>query len=207
MSLRTQLEKIQADLGNTSEEYDNFDSVLDVLGVPDTANKDLYTCLITDRLDNATYGNSALKTLIDAIKAVTDVIPDSGALTSIAQDATVAKSTQIDPTITTATYTYLDAGGAQDVVEVVNTDKALVKGIFVDCTTLTQNGTLTFSVKIDGTNYRVVKSQSFTVASDDSIYMPIDMAIDDDFKFSYTEGVDETADRDLPYKLVYEVRG
>ncbi len=147
------------------------------------------------------------------IQASTDALPDDGELSSLAQnstvakDATVAKAAQLEPTITTATYTYLDAGSAQDIVEVVNTDKALVKGIFVDCTTLTQNGTLTFSVKIDGTNYRVVKSQAFTVASDDSIYMPIDMAIDDDFKFSYTEGGDEGADRDLPYKLVYEVRG
>jgi hypothetical protein len=43
-------------------------SLLLALGIPDVAGKDLYTCLITDRLDNAGFGLSNLKTLIDAIQ-------------------------------------------------------------------------------------------------------------------------------------------
>lgn len=39
-----------------------------LLGVPDVAGKDLYTCLITDRLDNGTYGLSALETLVDSLE-------------------------------------------------------------------------------------------------------------------------------------------
>lgn len=38
-----------------------------LLGIPDTAGKPLYTCIVTDRLDHATYGLSALNTSIAAI--------------------------------------------------------------------------------------------------------------------------------------------
>lgn len=38
----------------------NLSSLLAALGIPDTLNKPLYTCLVTDRLDNAAHGLSAL---------------------------------------------------------------------------------------------------------------------------------------------------
>lgn len=38
-----------------------------LLGIPDVAGKPLYTCLVNDRLDHATYGLSALDTKIGAI--------------------------------------------------------------------------------------------------------------------------------------------
>ena len=53
-------------MGNFSGQT-NLQSLLAALGIPDTAGKPLYTCLVTDRLDNGTYGLSALKTLIDAL--------------------------------------------------------------------------------------------------------------------------------------------
>lgn len=175
-NLKALIDAIQIDLGNYSGQT-NLQSLLAALGIPDTAGKPLYTCLITDRLDNATYGLSMLAT-----KAI------------------------LEPTITSATFSYLDAGGTQDIVEVVNTKKVLVKGIAVDCNTLTQNGTLDFWTKIDGTNYRKIKSVAFTVASDDSVMLDINIEVDDDFKFTWTEGGDEGAARDLPYKLSYEIR-
>jgi hypothetical protein len=46
----------------------NLQTLLASLGIPDVAGKDLYTCLITDRLDNATYGLSALETLVDDLE-------------------------------------------------------------------------------------------------------------------------------------------
>jgi hypothetical protein len=46
----------------------NLQTLLASLGIPDVAGKDLYTCLITDRLDNATYGLSALETLVDNLE-------------------------------------------------------------------------------------------------------------------------------------------
>lgn len=187
-SARTNLKTILALLGNPDTAgaslYDNIgdfigqtnlQSLLAALGIPDTAGKPLYTCLITDRLDEATFGLEALKN-------------------------------RLEPTVASATFSYLDAGGTQDMVEVVNTHKVKVNGIFVDCNTLTQNGILKFWTKIDGSTYRMVQATTFTVASDDSIFAALNLVTDKDFKFTWEEsGGDEGAARDLPYKLSYEV--
>ena len=135
---------------------------------------------------------------VDAIQTVTDGI--------VAAHALLATAAQLEPTISSSSYTYIDAGGVQDIVEVVNTKKILVRGIFVDCNTLTQDGTLSFWTKIDGTNYRRVADVSFTQASDDSVMLSINIETDKDFKFTWEEGVDEAADRALPYKLSYETK-
>lgn len=62
-ALKNLIDTLQANIGDFQGQA-NLQSLLQVLGVPDTALKSLYTCLITDRLDNATYGLSSLKTLI-----------------------------------------------------------------------------------------------------------------------------------------------
>lgn len=147
---------------------------------------------------------AAIQTDVTAIKAVTAILPDAGALTSIAQEATVTTlDAKVSGTIASASFDYLDAGAKQTIVEVVNTAKKLVKGIFVDCNTLIQNGTLGFETKIDGTNYREVAKAAFTVATDDSIMLPVNIITDKDFKFTWTEGGEEGADRALPYKISY----
>jgi len=156
---------------------------------------------VTDVLPDA----GALTTLageVTAIKAVTDVLPDAGALT------TIAKVAQIEPSISSGTFSYLDIGGTQNIIEVVNTKKVLVKSAMVDCVNLTQNGTLSFWTKPDGTNYRKMSNLdvAFTIASDDSICMKVDIETDKDFKFTWTEGGDEAAARDIYYKISYETR-
>jgi hypothetical protein len=111
----------------------------------------------------------------------------------------------LQPTVTTFSYSYLDAGGTQAIYTASPTTNVLVHGIFVDCTTLTQNGTLAFQTKIDGTNYRTVRTQAFTVATDDSVMMDVNLVTDDDFRFVWTEGGDEGAARDLPYKVSFQI--
>ena len=59
------VDAIQTDLGDFSGRTNNQD-LLSVLGVPDVAAKDLHTLLVTDRLDNGTYGLSAIRTRGDA---------------------------------------------------------------------------------------------------------------------------------------------
>jgi hypothetical protein len=51
----------------------NLQTLLASLGIPDTAAKPLYTCLVTDRLDHATHGLSALDTDLDTIIASTQI--------------------------------------------------------------------------------------------------------------------------------------
>jgi len=211
-----------------------------------------------DAIDTAlTTIDDYIDTEVAAIKAVTDALPDAGALTTINTNVNTANTNigsaaahtltslvaklgddtltvkarldaidtalttidnyvdtevaaiiaQLDPTVTSSSYSYTDAGGVQDIVAVVNTKRVHVHGILVDCTTLTQNGTLSFLTKIDGTNYRrCVPDQAFVVATDDSVYMRVDIVTDKDFKFTWTEGGDEGADRALPYKLSYSTR-
>ena len=66
--LTTKVDNIQADIGDFSAQV-NLSSLLNVLGSGwNTANKDLYTALITDRLDNATYGLSVIEGLVDDLK-------------------------------------------------------------------------------------------------------------------------------------------
>lgn len=65
-TIEAKIDAIQTDLGDFSART-SLQSLLTTLGVPDVAGKDLYTCLVTDRLDSATYGLNALKTLVDAV--------------------------------------------------------------------------------------------------------------------------------------------
>lgn len=112
----------------------------------------------------------------------------------------------IQGSVSSGTLSYLDAGGTQDIVEVTTSDKKhLIRGILVDCDNLTQDGTLALFVKVDGTNYREVANVAFTVASDDSVLLDANLITDKDFKFTWTEGGDEGAARNIPFKASYQV--
>lgn len=70
-ALNADLDTIIANIGDFQGQS-NLRTLLAVLGVPDVSGKPLYTVLVTDRLDNATYGLNALKTLIDAVQTDLD---------------------------------------------------------------------------------------------------------------------------------------
>lgn len=182
-ALNTDIDAIQTDLGDFSGRTNNK-SLLAVLGVPDVAGKDLYTCLITDRLDHGTYGLSALDTDLGVIAA--DVAATDGS----------------------GSYSYLDAGGEQTVLELTpGANKYKINGIFLDLVNMTQNGTIKVYLKVDGTTYRELFSDSFVVATDsDGVFIDFSATINDDLKVTYTEGADEAAARTIPYQIVYEVK-
>jgi len=88
--------------GNT-----NLRTLLAALGIPDVAAKPLYTCLVTDRLDNATYGLSALQVLIAALQTDLDNGTDGlGALKALIDalnDLSAAQvNTEVDNALDTA---------------------------------------------------------------------------------------------------------
>jgi hypothetical protein len=62
------IDAVQADLGDFSGRTNN-QSLLAVLGVPDVAGKDLHTLVVTDRLDHAAYGLSAIEALVDDLES------------------------------------------------------------------------------------------------------------------------------------------
>ena len=104
---------------------------------------------------------------------------------------------------TAGSFSYTNAGGEQTVIEITDGNKRMIGGVWLDLTTMTQNGTIKAYYKVDGTNYREVTSQAFTVATDSvGLWMAFDMGIEYDFKITYTEGADEGADRAIPYQIV-----
>lgn len=135
------------------------------------------TAITTDRLDNATYGLEAIKNAITGGGSGEDK----------------------------GTFSYLDAGGEQTVIELVITDRKIIQGAWLDMVNLTQDGTVKCYYKVDGANYREVSSEAFTVATDsDGWYIDLNMGVSDDFKITYTEGADEGAARNIPYAIVWQ---
>ena len=101
------------------------------------------------------------------------------------------------------TFSYLDAGGEQTVLEITSNTMRILHGIWLDLVNMTENGTVKIYYKIDGTNYREVTSAAFTVATDsDGFYIDVNMGIKYDFKVTYEEGGDEGADRAIPYQII-----
>lgn len=108
------------------------------------------------------------------------------------------------------TYSYLDAGGEQTVIELTDGSYKMLGGIWLDLSNMTQNATIKCYYKIDGTNYRAlsvggtVQSYAFTVADAiDGVYLDLQIGISYDFKVTYEEGGDEGAARDIPYQIIY----
>jgi hypothetical protein len=106
------------------------------------------------------------------------------------------------------TYAYTNAGGEQTIYD--NTEAGFVRvvnGIWLDLVNMTQNGTIRLYYKIDGTNYRLVTAQTFTVATDpDGVYINVNMGVRQHYKITYEESVDEGADRNVPYLVTWEVK-
>lgn len=111
---------------------------------------------------------------------------------------------KLNSTAITGTFSYLDAGGEQTVLEITTTTMKMIYGIWLDLVNMTQNGTIKFYYKVDGTNYREVNSQSFTVVTDsDGFFLNANLPIKADFKITYTEAVNEGAARNIPFSLIY----
>ena len=108
------------------------------------------------------------------------------------------------------TYSYIDDGGEQTVIELTDGSYKMLGGIWLDLSNMTQNSTIKCYYKIDGTNYRqlnvggTVQNYAFTVADTiDGVYLDLHIGISYDFKVTYEEGGDEGAARDIPYQIVY----
>jgi len=105
---------------------------------------------------------------------------------------------------TSGTLSYLDAGGEQTVVEITNSTRKVIQGIWLDMTNLTQNGEVILYYKVDGTNYREFDFVLWNAASDSpGLYFPGPMAIGEDLKVTYEEDADEGAARNIPYAIIY----
>ena len=115
MSADVEVAALQTDIGDFSSRA-NDNSLLDVIGLPDVAGKDLYTCLVTDRLDNGTYGLSALHTDLATKPSTTDIgvrqVFEKAITTNANAGATVVGTVANQACVIESIIIYADANGA-----------------------------------------------------------------------------------------------
>jgi len=103
----------------------------------------------------------------------------------------------------TGTFSYLDAGGEQDVLEQTISTRREIKSIWLDAVNMTQNGTIKLYHKIDGSNYREFDALDFNVATDSDGILINGFTVNGDWKVTWTEGADEGAARNIPYNIIW----
>lgn len=177
-------------------------------------------------LISITKQNAAAIVVMDAIGDETNGYLESGGdihdvLYADAAGASIAvdiaeNQTDLDTLIATngsadssGTFSYLDAGSEQDVVELTNSTRKTIIAIWVDAINLTNNGTFKVYYKVDGTNYRelVANADTITSGTDEAINLITGtLAITEDLKITYEEASDEGAARDIPFSVIYETK-
>ncbi len=101
-------------------------------------------------------------------------------------------------------FSYLDAGGEQDVyVDAATTRRKI--SIELDLNAMTQDGTIRVKRKVDGANYRTWIEHSFSAAGAEKVWTVSEAVTNQAFKVTYQEAVDETADRDIEYNVITKV--
>ena len=174
-SIVARVKQVIANIGNFAGQT-NLQSLLAALGIPDVSGKPLYTCLITDRLDSASYGLSALKTLTDSANSSgTFSYLDTGGEQTVAE-LTPTKRIKL-------TGIWLDLENMMQ----NGTIKLYYK---IDGSTYRNFASRAFTVASDP----------------EGMYIDIPAGINAAFKVTYTEGSDETAARDIPYQIIYDKR-
>ncbi len=172
---------------------------------------------------------ASVKSETAAIKAKTDNLPadpadesniqgklGTPAGASVSADIASVKGdvftlpTVCSSTHTAGNFTYTDAGGEQTIFEFTPPSpprRRTVQGVWLDLVNMTQNGIIKLYYKVDGTNYRQFHSLAFVVATDpDGIFLNFTMGIRSSIKATYTETVDETADRIIPFEAIVDQR-
>jgi len=104
---------IYADVGDFVGQT-NLQSLLAALGIPDVAAKSLYTCLVTDRLDNATFGLSAIETLVDDVEIELAKVPKSDAAVTWNATALASVNAEVDTALNTIVPAAPTAGSLND---------------------------------------------------------------------------------------------
>lgn len=221
---------IQADIGDFSAQS-NLTSLLAALGIPDTSGKPLYTCLITDRLDNGTYGLSALKTVIDTKAASSTALTNAtwtdaraGYLDNLSAGAVALAANQLtDATWTDTRAAYLDHLVAADTASThdittandqTETDMFSISAttmyqlsVYVDVSVLVtavEGGTVTFRLynKIDETNYREIATTDFVVGTTTTHPSFEVMMCNHNSKLTIQCGADVTETRTINYRYI-----
>jgi len=143
---------------------------------------------------------ATIDTAVDVIKAVTDNLPDSGALNDLASILGL-----VDTAEAAGPYSYTDAGGEQDVYEDTATTRRRISLCFSN-RNMTQVGTFRIYRKVDNSNYDLWIEQPVTVGIGDERAWDKELVTSLPWKITYEEGADEGAARDIPYEVITQVK-
>jgi len=160
--------------------------------VPTQANIDTQ---VDNALDTAVPGAPTADSINERVKAIDDLTQASGA-----GDLAAIKGL-VDTAETAGPFSYLDAGGAQDVVEDTAVTRRHIKLEFSN-RNMTQTGTFIIYRKVDGTNYDLYASQAVTVGAGDDRAFDAEFSTNQAWKLTYTEDVDEGANRAIPFNII-----
>lgn len=110
----------------------------------------------------------------------------------------------VDSVQFTGPKSYLDAGGEQTVRENVLGTRRRIWLNFSN-RNMTQTGTFRIYFKVDGGNYDLYVEQPVTVGAGDERAFDAEFTVNQDWKLTYEEDVDEGAARDIPYNFIMQV--
>ena len=146
-----------------------------------------------------------LDTITDALGALTDAAaigdPDN-VTTAMSYLKQIVNLLLADATV--GPFTYLDAGGEQDVVEDLSTTRRHINVEF-DLTAMTQNGTIRLYRKVDGVTYQIFSEVAFVAADVEQVFEYV-FSTNQDWRLTYQEAVDEGANRLIPFNVITEVK-
>lgn len=150
---------------------------------------------VDNALDTAVPGSPTAGSINERVKTMDDAgMPAS--LTTI--------SGLVDTAETAGPFSYLDAGGEQDVVEDTAVTRRHIKLEFSN-RNMAQTGTFKVYRKIDGTNYDLYASQAVTVQAGDERAFDAEFSTNQAWKLTYTEDVDEGGNKAIPFNVITQV--
>ncbi len=110
----------------------------------------------------------------------------------------------VDSAESAGPFSYLDAGGEQDVVE----DTAVTRRrIWLEFSNrnMAQTGTFRIYRKVDGANYDLYAEQPVTVGAGDERAFDAEFTTNQAWKLTYEEDVDEGAAKAIPFNVITQV--
>ncbi len=109
----------------------------------------------------------------------------------------------VDSAQFTGPMSYLDAGGEQTVRENVLGTRRRVWLNFSN-RNMAQTGTFRIYFRVDGTNYDLYAKQPVTVGAGDERAWDAEFTVNQDWKLTYEEDVNEGAARAIPYNVIMQ---
>ncbi len=201
------------------------------LGTALPNSKSLYDVIALDRLDNGTYGLSAIETLVDdletrltAVRAgyMDNLSAGAVAQASVATDTRLAEldaanlpadidtikgyTNNLVATVTNGTYTHANNTNEQDLLIFAAATQDI--NLYLDMVNITQTSTIREYIEVDGATYRQLSAKVFPTDFDTST-KSISLSFKQpnrDYKITFQSSIAEGSAKDILYSYRTESR-